>query len=213
LPMAIKHEYARDGAQLNEGHLSTGSTRFEFERDLLHQFEELFGGERSKEREIMALRRARQFVVGRAALGRETVPRRCGTSGKRSAARARRRQRPSGGWSGRLPPRRSLMGSTPDCGARACSAGSCSRNALHGSVSPARLGAASAVRFRSGRKHDGLALSFKRQRCRGSRRLLMPSANPVSDPFPRRLFDPTVGEIGHGDDHRQVHQIGDIAVP
>src|SRR5882762_251911 len=69
LPMAIKHEYARDGTQLNEGHLSTGSTRFEFERDLLHQFEELFGGERSEDSEIIALRRARQLVVGRAALG------------------------------------------------------------------------------------------------------------------------------------------------
>jgi len=69
LPMAIKHEYARDGTQLNEGHLSTGPTRFEFERDLLHQFEELFGGERGEDREIIALRRARQLVVGRAALG------------------------------------------------------------------------------------------------------------------------------------------------
>jgi hypothetical protein len=69
LPMAIKHEYARDGTQLNEGHLSTGSTRFEFERDLLHQFEELFGGERSEDPEIIALRGARQLVVGRAALG------------------------------------------------------------------------------------------------------------------------------------------------
>jgi len=69
LPMAIKHEYARDGAQLNEGHLSTGSTRFEFERDLLHQFEELFGAAPSEEPEIAALRRARQLVVGRAALG------------------------------------------------------------------------------------------------------------------------------------------------
>jgi len=68
LPMAIKHEYARDGTQLNEGHLSTGSTRFEFERDLLHQFEELFG-ERGEDPEIIALRRARQLVVGRAALG------------------------------------------------------------------------------------------------------------------------------------------------
>jgi hypothetical protein len=70
LPMAIKHEYARDGTQLNEGHLSTGSTRFEFERDLLHQFDELFGGERSEDSEIVALRRARQLVVGRAALGK-----------------------------------------------------------------------------------------------------------------------------------------------
>jgi len=70
LPMAIKHEYARDGAQLNEGHLSTGSTRFEFERDLLHQFEELFGGERGEDPEIMSLRRARQLVVARAALGK-----------------------------------------------------------------------------------------------------------------------------------------------
>jgi len=69
LPMAIKHEYARDGTQLNEGHLSTGSTRFEFERDLLHQFEELFGGEQGEHPEIVALRRARQLVVGRAALG------------------------------------------------------------------------------------------------------------------------------------------------
>jgi hypothetical protein len=68
LPMAIKHEYARDGTQLNEGHLSTGPTRFEFERDLLHQFDELFGGER-EDPEIIALRRARQLVVGRAALG------------------------------------------------------------------------------------------------------------------------------------------------
>jgi glycosyltransferase involved in cell wall biosynthesis len=69
LPMAIKHEYAPDGTQLNEGHLSTGSTRFEFERDLLHQFDELFGGERGEDPEIVALRRARQLVVARAALG------------------------------------------------------------------------------------------------------------------------------------------------
>jgi glycosyltransferase involved in cell wall biosynthesis len=69
LPMAIKHEYARDGTQLNEGHLSTGSTRFEFERDLLHQFEELFDAARGANSEIAALRRARQLVVGRAALG------------------------------------------------------------------------------------------------------------------------------------------------
>ena len=68
LPMAIKHEYARDGTKLNEGHLSTGPTRFEFERDLLHQFEELFGGQRGEDPEIIALRRARQLVVGRAAL-------------------------------------------------------------------------------------------------------------------------------------------------
>lgn len=68
LPMAIKHEYARDGTRLNEGHLSTGSTRFLFERDLLHQFEELFGGERDTYREIAILRRERQLVVGRAAL-------------------------------------------------------------------------------------------------------------------------------------------------
>lgn len=68
LPMAIKHEYARDGTKLNEGHLSTGPTRFEFERDLLHQFEELFGGQRGEDPEITALRRARQLVVGRAAL-------------------------------------------------------------------------------------------------------------------------------------------------
>jgi len=69
LPMAIKHEYARDGTRLNEGHLSTGSTRFEFERDLLHQFDELFGANRGEDAEIAALRRARQLVVGRAALG------------------------------------------------------------------------------------------------------------------------------------------------
>ena len=69
LPMAIKHEHARDGTKLNEGHLSTGPTRFEFERDLLHQFEELFGGQRGEDPEIIALRRARQLVVGRAALG------------------------------------------------------------------------------------------------------------------------------------------------
>lgn len=70
LPMAIKHEYARDGTQLSEGHLSTGSTRFEFERDLLHQFDELFGGKRGEDSEIAALRRARQLVVARAALGK-----------------------------------------------------------------------------------------------------------------------------------------------
>src|SRR5882762_488312 len=69
LPMAIKHEYAGDGTQLNEGHLSTGPTRFAFERDLLHQFEELFEGKRSEDPEIVALRRARQLVVGLAALG------------------------------------------------------------------------------------------------------------------------------------------------
>jgi glycosyltransferase involved in cell wall biosynthesis len=68
LPTAIKHEYTRDGRKLNEGHLSTGPTRFEFERDLLHQFEELFGAERDGNPEIVALRRARQLVVGRAAL-------------------------------------------------------------------------------------------------------------------------------------------------
>ncbi len=69
LPMAIKHEYARDGLQLNEGHLSTGPTRFEFERDLLHQFEEFFVGKGREDPEINTLRRARQLVVGRAALG------------------------------------------------------------------------------------------------------------------------------------------------
>ena len=69
LPMAIRYEYARDGARLNEGHLSTDSTRFEFERDLLHQFEEFFGAERGEDPEIAALRRERQLVVGRAALG------------------------------------------------------------------------------------------------------------------------------------------------
>ena len=68
LPMAIRHEYARDGTRLSEGHLSTDATRFEFERDLLHQFEELFGRERGDRREIAALRRERQLVVGRAAL-------------------------------------------------------------------------------------------------------------------------------------------------
>ena len=68
LPMAIKHEYAGDGSSLSEGHLSTGPTRFEFERDLLHQFDELFGGNPGESSEIAALRRARQFVVGRAAL-------------------------------------------------------------------------------------------------------------------------------------------------
>jgi glycosyltransferase involved in cell wall biosynthesis len=68
LPMAIKHEHAGDGSSLNEGHLSTGPTRFEFERDLLHQFDELFGGDSGESSEIAALRRARQFVVGRAAL-------------------------------------------------------------------------------------------------------------------------------------------------
>ena len=69
LPMAIKHEYARDGTRLNEGHLSTGSTRFEFERDLLHQFEQLFGAKPGEEAEVAALRRSRQLVVGLAALG------------------------------------------------------------------------------------------------------------------------------------------------
>jgi hypothetical protein len=68
LPMAIRHEYARDGTRLSEGHLSTDATRFEFERDLLHQFEELFWKERGDRREIAALRRERQLVVGRAAL-------------------------------------------------------------------------------------------------------------------------------------------------
>jgi hypothetical protein len=68
LPMAIKHEHAGDGSSLNEGHLSTGPTRFEFERDLLNQFDELFGSNADDSSEIAALRRARQFVVGRAAL-------------------------------------------------------------------------------------------------------------------------------------------------
>jgi len=69
VPMAIKHEYAGDGTRLNEGHLSTGSTRFEFERDLLHQFEELFSAP-GQDPEIAALRRARQLVVALAALAR-----------------------------------------------------------------------------------------------------------------------------------------------
>ena len=72
MPMAIKHEYASDGTRLNESHLSTGRTRFEFERDLLHQFEELFG--RPGDAEIAALRRARQLVVARAALGQGNRP-------------------------------------------------------------------------------------------------------------------------------------------
>lgn len=69
LPMAIKHEHAGDGAPLSEGHLSTGPSRFEFERDLLHQFDELFGAGPDASGEITALRRARQLVVARAALG------------------------------------------------------------------------------------------------------------------------------------------------
>ncbi|HKW37086.1 MAG TPA: glycosyltransferase family 2 protein [Burkholderiales bacterium] len=69
LPMAIKHEYAGDGTRLSEGHLSTGPTRFEFERDLLRQFEDLFRGHTGEAAEIAALRRARQAVVGLAALG------------------------------------------------------------------------------------------------------------------------------------------------
>jgi glycosyltransferase involved in cell wall biosynthesis len=68
IPMAIKHEQASDGRPLKEGHLSTGPTRFEFERDLLHQFEELFGSEPGAVPEIAALRRARQVVVAGAAL-------------------------------------------------------------------------------------------------------------------------------------------------
>jgi glycosyltransferase involved in cell wall biosynthesis len=69
VPMAIKHEYASGGARLSEGHLSTGPTRFEFERDLLHQFEESFGAKPpGRDPEIGALRRARQLVVARAAL-------------------------------------------------------------------------------------------------------------------------------------------------
>src|SRR5262249_39360541 len=67
LPMAIKHERASAGARLNEGPPSTGPTRFQFERDLLHQFEEMYGGR--PDPEIAALRRARQLVVARAALG------------------------------------------------------------------------------------------------------------------------------------------------
>src|SRR5216117_559025 len=70
LPMAIKHEYARDGTQLNEGYLSTGPTRFEFERDLLHQFEELFGAKPSEDSEIATLGGAGQRGVGRAAPAR-----------------------------------------------------------------------------------------------------------------------------------------------
>ena len=68
MPMAIKHEHAGDGTPLSEGHLSTGPSRFEFERDLLHQFEELFGAGPDAGGEIAALRRARQLVVARAAL-------------------------------------------------------------------------------------------------------------------------------------------------
>jgi len=67
IPMAIKHDRAADGTRLVESHLSTGSTRFEFERDLLCQFDELFGS--PGDPEIAALRRARQLVVARAALG------------------------------------------------------------------------------------------------------------------------------------------------
>jgi glycosyltransferase involved in cell wall biosynthesis len=90
LPMAIKHEYARDGMKLNEGHLSTGPTRFEFERDLLHQFEELFGGQRGEDPEIIALRRAREFVVGRAALAQGNR-----AEALRYFGKAKRRQGPS----------------------------------------------------------------------------------------------------------------------
>jgi len=68
MPMAIKHDRTSSGKRLTEGHLSTGSTRFEFERDLLHQFEEMFGG-KAETSEIAALRRARCLVVARAALG------------------------------------------------------------------------------------------------------------------------------------------------
>ena len=35
----------------------------------------------------------------------------------------------------------------------------------------------------------------------------------VSRPFPARLFDPPVSEIRHGDDHREVGQVDDVAMP
>src|SRR5947208_15580863 len=43
--------------------------------------------------------------------------------------------------------------------------------------------------------------------------LLLRSRNPISCPFPRRLFDPTVSEIRHGDDHREIDRVRHIAVP
>jgi len=140
LPMAIKHEYAGDGTQLNEGHLSTGPTRFAFERDLLHQFEELFEGERSEDPEIVALReRGARRRPGRPRQG--TAPRPCATSGKRSVARARRWRPPSGGWSGSRPLRKSRTGFIPDCRRARVLDGSSSRDAPHGSRIARKLGA------------------------------------------------------------------------
>jgi len=55
-------------------------------------------------------------------------------------------------------------------------------------------------------------LSLKRQRCCAAS-LSLPCMNPISNPFPRRLFDPAISEIRHGDDHRQVARVSDIAMP
>jgi len=72
-----------------------GRPRFEFERDLLHQFEELFRRERSEDPEIVAFAgRGSSSSAGR--LGRETAPRPSATSERRSVAKARRWQPPCG---------------------------------------------------------------------------------------------------------------------
>src|SRR5712675_3531101 len=68
--------------------------------------------------------------------------------------------------------------------------------------------------FRSGsRNQRGANLHSSTHDAARGRCLLPSSLDPISDPFPRRLFDPAVSEIGHGDDHRQVHRVGDIAMP
>src|SRR6266480_2509445 len=41
----------------------------------------------------------------------------------------------------------------------------------------------------------------------------LPCVNPISDPFPPRLFDPAVSEIRDGDDDREERQVSDIAMP
>src|SRR5439155_18734183 len=80
----------------------------------------------------------------------------------------------------------------------------------------ARLGAASGVRPHSKGTPDRAAAETEyrsgasdaaRHRCS------LPRGNPVSDPFPRRLFDPAVSEERHDDDQRQVDRVSNIAVP
>ena len=69
IPACIKHEYAEDGAILNEDHVATGKTALICSQDMLHCMARYWGNRR-EDPEIAALFGFKQLDIARRALGR-----------------------------------------------------------------------------------------------------------------------------------------------